>query len=155
MNGFLSENRKAVLLGFVAFFWVLVSSSVFTVRENEQILILQFGNPRQQIQDPGLHFKLSVLDRALVFEKRILNVDPPAEEVLFADQKRLVVDAFARYKITDMLKFFQTLGTESGAQQRLHTIINSALRSSLGKTLMADVLSGKRHDKRLIANLRR
>lgn len=146
MSDFMSENKKMGLMGLVFTVFLVFTSSVFTVRENEQVLILQFGSPRQKIEAPGLHFKLSFLDRAIFFEKRILNVDPPAEEVLLADQKRLVVDAFARYKITDMLKFFQTLGNENAAQQRLHTIINSALRSSLGKVPMNDVLSAKRHE---------
>jgi membrane protease subunit HflC len=105
---------------------------------------MRFGNPKDQIAEPGLHFKLSVLDQTRVFEKRILNVDPPSEEVLLADQKRLVVDSFARYKITDILKFFQTLNTETGAQTRLHTIINSAVRSAMGKSTLQDILSKKR-----------
>lgn len=124
--------------------FVLLTSSIFTVQENEQVLVMRFGNPKDQIANPGLHFKLSVLDQTRAFEKRILNVDPPSEEVLLADQKRLVVDSFARYKITDILKFFQTLGTESGAQQRLYTIINSAVRSAMGKATLQDILSKKR-----------
>lgn len=123
---------------------VLLTSSVFTVQENEQVLVMRFGNPKDQIAAPGLHFKLSVLDQTRVFDKRILNVDPPSEEVLLADQKRLVVDSFARYKIIDTLKFFQTLNTESGAQTRLYTIINSAVRSAMGKATLQDILSKER-----------
>lgn len=129
----------AAVIGFI-----LVSSSVFTVQENEQVMILQFGKPKNQILEPGLHFKWSILDQAQFFDKRILNVDPPAEEVLLADQKRLTVDSFARYKITDMLKFFQTLGSENAAQQRLYTIINSSLRSEMGKATLQNILSVKR-----------
>jgi membrane protease subunit HflC len=129
----------AAVIGFI-----LVTSSVFTVQENEQVMILQFGKPKVQILEPGLHFKWSIVDQTQFFDKRILNVDPPAEEVLLADQKRLTVDSFARYKITDMLKFFQTLGSESAAQQRLYTIINSALRSEMGKATLQDILSAKR-----------
>lgn len=142
----MSESHKILLgaLAIVSLF--LVTTSVFIVSETQQVLVLRFGNPRAQITAPGVHFKLSILEQAKPFEKRILNIDPPAEEVLLADQKRLVVDTFARYRITDMLKFFQTLNTEMGAQQRLHTIINSAVRSSLGKTSLANVLSGKRND---------
>jgi membrane protease subunit HflC len=132
----------AAIAALVAF--VLLTSSIFTVQENEQVLVMRFGNPKDQIAEPGLHFKLSVLDQTRVFEKRILNVDPPSEEVLLADQKRLVVDSFARYKITDILKFFQTLNTETGAQTRLHTIINSAVRSAMGKSTLQDILSKKR-----------
>jgi membrane protease subunit HflC len=142
----MSESHKILLgaLAIVSLF--LVTTSVFIVSETQQVLVLRFGNPRAQITAPGVHFKLSILEQAKPFEKRILNIDPPAEEVLLADQKRLVVDTFARYRITDMLKFFQTLNTEMGAQQRLHTIINSAVRSSLGKTSLANVLSGKRNE---------
>ena len=124
--------------------FVLFSSSVFTVQENQQVLVMRFGNPKDQIVDPGLHFKLSVLDQTRVFERRIMNVDPPSEEVLLADQKRLSVDSFARYKIVDILKFFQTLNTEQNAQTRLYTIINSAVRSTLGKATLQDILSKKR-----------
>lgn len=123
---------------------IVITSSVFTVQENQQVLVMRFGNPKDQIAEPGLHFKLSILDQTRFFEKRILNVDPPAEEVLLADQKRLLVDSFARYKIVDILKFFQTLNTESGAQTRLYTIINSAVRSSMGKATLQDILSIKR-----------
>lgn len=123
---------------------ILISSSIFTVQENEQVLVMRFGNPKDQIAEPGLHFKFSVLDQTRVFEKRILNVDPPAEEVLLADQKRLVVDSFARYKIVDILKFFQTLNSETSAQTRLYTVINSAVRSAMGKATLQDILSKKR-----------
>lgn len=138
-EGKLIKIALVLVLGFI-----VVSSSVFTVQENQQVLVMRFGNPKDQIAEPGLHFKLSILDQTRVFEKRILNVDPPAEEVLLADQKRLVVDSFARYKIVDILKFFQTLNTESGAQTRLYTIINSAVRSSMGKATLQDILSVKR-----------
>lgn len=140
-EGKLIKIALVLVLGFI-----IVSSSVFTVQENQQVLVMRFGNPKDQIADPGLHFKLSILDQTRVFEKRILNVDPPAEEVLLADQKRLVVDSFARYKIVDILKFFQTLNTENGAQTRLYTIINSAVRSSMGKATLQDILSVKRDD---------
>lgn len=139
------NESKLVTLGIIGLVgFILLSSSIFTVQENQQVLVMRFGNPKDQIAEPGLHFKLSILDQTRVFEKRILNVDPPAEEVLLADQKRLLVDSFARYKIVDILKFFQTLNTESGAQTRLYTIINSAVRSSLGKATLQDILSSKR-----------
>jgi len=139
------NEGKLVAFGAIAFAgFILLSSSIFTVQESQQVLVMRFGNPKDQIAEPGIHFKLSVLDQTRVFEKRILNVDPPAEEVLLADQKRLLVDSFARYKIVDILKFFQTLNTESGAQTRLYTIINSAVRSAMGKATLQDILSKKR-----------
>ena len=139
------NEGKLVSLAITAIVvFIFFSTSVFTVQENQQVLVMRFGNPKDQIAEPGLHFKLSILDQTRVFEKRILNVDPPAEEVLLADQKRLLVDSFARYKIVDILKFFQTLNTESGAQTRLYTIINSAVRSAMGKATLQDILSNKR-----------
>ncbi len=142
----MSDTRKLALLisGFVVFLALI--TSVFIVQENEQVIVLRFGNPQAEVKEPGLHFKLSFIDKVQNYEKRILNVDPPAEQVLLADQKRLVVDTFARYKIVDMLKFFQALGTESAAEQRLYTIINSSVRQSLGRVSLAGVLSGKRND---------
>ncbi len=142
----MSDTRKLALLisGFVVFLALI--TSVFIVQENEQVIVLRFGNPQEEVKEPGLHFKLSFIDKVQTYEKRILNVDPPAEQVLLADQKRLVVDTFARYKIVDMLKFFQALGTESAAEQRLYTIINSAVRQSLGRVSLASVLSGKRNE---------
>ena len=141
----MSDTTKIALLisGVVAF--ILIASSAFIVSETQQVLVLRFGNPKEEIKTPGLHFKLSIVDNIKVYEKRILNVDPPAEEVLLSDQKRLVVDTFARYRIVNMLMFFQTLGTESAAEQRLYTIINSAARSSLGRAPLSEILSDKRN----------
>ena len=141
----MSDTNKLliVIAGFITF--LILTTSIFVVTETQQILVLRFGNPQEVLQTPGLHFKLSMIDKLKVYEKRILNVDPPAEEVLLSDQKRIVVDTFARYRITDMLMFFQALGTESFAEQRLYTIINSATRSSLGRVPLADILSGKRN----------
>lgn len=142
----MSDMKKILLSVFVALVFFGVVTSVFVVQETQQVLVLRLGKPQQGITTPGLHFKLSLIDNLKVYEKRILNVDPPAEEVLLSDQKRLVVDTFARYRITDMLMFFQALGTESFAEQRLYTIINSAARSSLGRVPLSAVLSEKRHD---------
>jgi membrane protease subunit HflC len=134
-------------LSFIAFLAIgllVLSGSVFTVKETQQVLVLQFGDVKGRIDEPGLHFKLPILQQLRAFEKRILNVDPPAEEVLLADQKRLVVDTFARYRISDMLKYYQTLSTETAAVQRMNNIINASLRGVLGKTTLKDVLSEKR-----------
>lgn len=123
---------------------LLIPSTVFTVNETQQALVLQFGRVTQQITTPGLAFKLPIIQDIRVFDKRILNVDPPREEVLLSDQKRIVVDAFARYRITNMLAFFQALGNEQRANDRLQNIINANLRNTLGKVPLKDVLSEKR-----------
>ena len=141
----MTDTTKIALLISAVVALILITSSAFIVSETEQVLVLRFGNPKEEINTPGLHFKLSIVDNIKVYEKRILNVDPPAEEVLLADQKRLVVDTFARYRIVNMLMFFQTLGTELAAEQRLYTIINSAARSSLGRAPLSEILSSKRN----------
>jgi len=132
------------LIGILAVIILAFSGAVFTVKETQQVLVLQFGDVKGRVDQPGLHFKLPVLQQLRVFDKRILNVDPPAEEVLLADQKRLVVDTFARYRIADMLKYYQTLSTEAAAVQRMNTIINASLRGVLGTTTLVDVLSAER-----------
>lgn len=147
----MNDSTKVFLASLAALIAFLALTSVFIVNETQQVMVVRFGNPVAQIKQPGMHFKLSILDDARVFEKRILNVDPPSEEVLLTDQKRLVVDTFARYRITDMLRFFQTLGTEVAAEQRLHTIINAAVRSNLGRVPLQDILSNKRN--LLMANI--
>lgn len=139
------DSSKVILLALTALIVFIAMTSVFIVNETQQVMVVRFGNPVAQIKKPGLHFKASVFDDARVFEKRILNVDPPPEEVLLTDQKRLVVDTFARYRITDMLMFFQTLSTETGGEQRLNTIINASVRSNLGRVPLRDVLSEKRN----------
>lgn len=144
MNAQMNEGKILILLTVILVAFVALQSAFFVVREDQQAMVLRFGDPKRQITAPGLYFKLPLIDEARYFEKRILNVDPPAEEVLLADQKRLVVDSFARYRITNMLKFLQSMNSEDAAQQRLHTIINSALRSELGKTTLSNILSIKR-----------
>jgi len=141
----MKDSTKIILLAVTAAIIFGLLTSMFVVRETQQVMVVRFGNPVAQIKNPGLHYKLSIFDDARVFEKRILNVDPPAEEVLLTDQKRLVVDTFARYRITDMLMFFQTLSTETAAVQRLNTIINAAVRSNLGRVPLRDILSEKRN----------
>ena len=117
--------------------------SLFPVDERKQAIVLQFGQPKRVIAEPGLAFKLPWQD-AQFYEKRVLNLDPPAENILLSDQKRLIVDVFARYKITDPLLFFQTVRTEGVARQRLGGIINGRLREVLGNETLSAVLSDER-----------
>ena len=149
----MNSTTSTFLIGFLVLAVFVLLNAVFIVKETQQVLVLQFGDPRQQITEPGLHFKIPVIQNLKVFERRILNVDPPAEELLLADQKRLVVDTFARYKISDMLLFFQTLNTETQAVARLNNIINAALRSELGKASLPDILSENRKD--LMGNIQK
>lgn len=123
---------------------LLVMQSAFIVKENEQTMVLQFGDPVEKHTTPGLKFKIPFIQQVRIFDKRVLDVDPPPEEVILADQKRLVVDTFARYRITNMQMFFETLSTEQQANLRLDNIINSTTRSVLGSASLTDILSEKR-----------
>ena len=109
-------------------------------------MVLQFGEPKRVIQDAGLFFKLPFIQQVVRFDKRLLDYDNVPEEVIASDQKRLVVDAFARYHIVDPLKFYQTVGTELALRPRLGSVINSTLRQVLGTVPLQEVVSEKRSD---------
>jgi len=130
------------ILGVIVF--ITFTQSAFIVPETHQVLVLQFGNPVEKHITPGLKFKIPFIQQIKTFEKRVLDIDPPAEEVILADKKRLVVDTFARYKIHDMLNFYKALSTEQQANSRLNNIINSTMRSVLGSVELSAVLSEKR-----------
>jgi membrane protease subunit HflC len=128
-----------ILAGAVLF------TAVFTVHQTQQAIVLMLGNPKRVITEPGLQFKIPFVENVLFYDKRVLNLDPPVERVLLSDQKRLLVDAFARYRITDALAFYQAVRTEGGVRQRLGPIINASLRGVLGKLNLASVLSEERN----------
>ncbi len=123
---------------------IVAMSSVFTVHQTQKALVLQLGNPVRVITEPGLQFKLPLAQEVVYFDNRILDLEPPQEEVIAADQKRLVVDSYARYRIADPLQFFQLVSTESNANTRLSSIINSALRRVIGNVPLASVVAEKR-----------
>ena len=127
-----------VVLGITAF------QSIFIVQEINQAIVLQFGDPKKIVTKSGLNFKLPFIQNVAYLDKRVLNLDNPPEEVIAADQKRLIVDAIARFKITDPLKFYISVGNERVARQRLATIINSRIRGVLGKQELATLLSKDR-----------
>ncbi len=141
-------NRRAFLvIGILAIVMALaVSSTAFTVHQTAQAIVLQFGSPKRVITQPGLHLKLPFIQSVLYYEKRMLNLDPPVERIILSDQKRLLVDAFARYRIVDPLLFFRTVRTETGVRQRLGRIVNATLRGVLGNATLASVLSEERVD---------
>lgn len=139
------NNKVLTILGIVGVgLVVVIMSSVFTVHQTEQALVLQFGEAKRVIREPGLKFKTPFVQNVIFYDRRVLDLDPPAEEVIASDQKRLVADAYARYRITDPLKFFQTVGTEAGLRVRLSRIINASLRSVIGSVTLASVLSEER-----------
>ena len=130
----------------------LASSALFTVHQTKQALVLQFGNPVRVIKEPGLQFKLPLIQQVEYFERRVLGLDAPAVEVILGDQRRLVVDSFARYRIADPLRFRQSVGNESAFIARLEPILYSALRSVLGEVSLFELLSEDRA--KLMARIR-
>ena len=124
-----------------------IFSSFFTVNQTQQALVLQFGEPKRIIQEPGLAFKLPFIQDAIFYESRVLSLIPQdAEEVILADQKRIQIDAYARYRIEDPLLFFQTVRNELGARARLESIIDSSVRRVLGSETLASILTGEREN---------
>jgi modulator of FtsH protease HflC len=127
-----------VVAGFFAF------SSFYTLHQTQQALVLQFGNPVDVITKPGLKFKVPFIQNVEFMENRILSFDAPAEEIIASDQKRLVVDSFIRYKISDALEFYKSVSTVNIARSRLSTILTSSLRRVLGSVPLATVMTGER-----------
>ena len=138
---------RILSLVVVALILAAASGSLFTVNQTQQALVLQFGEPKRTIQEPGLAFKLPFIQDVTYYEKRVLSLIPQdAEEVILADQKRLQVDAYARYRIEDPLLFYQTVRNERGARGRLEAIIDSSVRRALGRETLASILTGQRND---------
>jgi len=132
------------LLPIIAVAGFAVYLSLFTVKEINQAIVLQFGDPKKIISKPGLQVKIPFIQNVVFIDRRILSLDPAPEEVIASDQKRLIVDAYARFKIIDPLKFYISVGDERVARSRLATIINSRLRGVLGKQSLATLLSEDR-----------
>ncbi len=128
-----------IVIGMIAF------SSTFIVAETRQALILEFGQPRQEERDPGLHFKLPWRS-VTYYDRRVLSLDPPAQEIILSDQKRIIVDAYVRYRIISPLRFRQRADTEQNFINIFGRRLNSAVRAEIGRILLGDVLSSKRDD---------
>ncbi|HRJ13173.1 MAG TPA: protease modulator HflC [Alphaproteobacteria bacterium] len=137
---------SAALLFAALILLVTAGNSFFIVTEMDQAIVLQFGQPVRTERTPGFKLKLPFVQDVVSFDRRILNLSPTAEEVLLADQKRLMVDAFLRYRITDPLVFFQRSRNEQAAESQLNTFLQSALRSELAKTTQPEILSPKREE---------
>ena len=142
----MSMTRNIIIgVGGLVLFGIF--SSFFTVNQTQQALVLQFGEPKRIIQDPGLAFKLPFIQDVVFYESRVLSLIPQdAEEVILADQKRIQIDAYARYRIEDPLLFFQTVRNELGARARLESIIDSSVRRVLGSETLASILTGEREN---------
>ena len=123
---------------------LIVSGALFTVHQTQQALVLQFGEPKSVIAEPGLHFKVPLVQDVYYYDSRILDLDPPGQDMSLIDQRRINVDSFARYRIVDPLKFYQTVLTETAFRDRFGNILNGSVRDALGRTDLADVLGAKR-----------
>ncbi len=137
-------NAGKIIAGIIVVIAATVFFSIFIVKEVNQAIVLQFGDPKRIILKPGLNFKIPFIQNVVYLDKRILNLDTPPEEVIASDQKRLIVDAFARFQIVDPLKFYISVGNERVARSRLSTIINSRIRGVLGTQELATLLSTDR-----------
>ena len=133
-----------ILIPLIIVIAATIFFSIFIVKEVNQAIVLQFGDPKRILLKPGLNFKIPFIQNVVFLDKRILNLDTPPEEVIASDQKRLIVDAFARFQIVDPLKFYISVGNERVARSRLSTIINSRIRNVLGQQELQTLLSQDR-----------
>ncbi len=139
--------NRPILIGLLVAVAVVVFvalSSTFVVNQREQALVVQLGEPKRVIDEPGLNFKIPFVQKVFYFDKRVLNFDAPAQEAPTLDQKQVVIESYAKYRITDALTFFQRVRDETGAAQRLGPIINSTLREQLGEIPMSLILTAQR-----------
>jgi membrane protease subunit HflC len=136
-----STRIAAVLFGLIV---VVGYLSIFTVFEIKNAIVLQFGDPKRIITSPGINFKIPFIQNVVFIDNRTLDIDAPPAEVIASDQKRLIVDAYVKFKIINVLDFYKTLGNENVARSRISAIVNSRLRSVLGEKPLAAVLSEDR-----------
>ena len=133
---------------FITFFIIAITflglNSLFTMDERQQGLVLQFGEPKRVIQSSGLHLKLPLIQNVVRYDVRILEYDLPIEEVIAVDKKRMLIDSFTRFKITDPLEFYKTVGTESSVRNRLNSNVISSLRRVVGRVTLEELLSEER-----------
>ena len=139
---FSPRNIVIILILFVLF--LTFTGALFTVNERNQAIVLQFGEPRQVITEPGLRFKIPFIQDAAYLDRRMLNLDPQPEEMILSDQKRIIVDSFARYKIIDPLKFYQTVRNEPTFSDRFGRILNAAVRGVIAQYPLTSLLSEER-----------
>ena len=141
-----------VLAAIVIVVLIVLYGTMFTVHQTRQALVVRLGEPVHVISKPGLNFKVPLVDSVIYIDNRILDLDNPAQEIIASDQKRLVVDAFARYRVKDPLKFYQSVSNIEGANSRLSTVLNSALRRVLGEASFQALVRDERP--RLMARIR-
>lgn len=140
----MNVNWKYYTAAVVAVVLFVLGSSVYVVNQAEQAIVLQFGQPVRLVKEPGLKFKIPFIQDVTLYDTRLLNLDPPAQEVVLNDKKRLDVDSFTRYRIVDPLKFYKTVRTEPQARSKLEEIVNSSVRKILGRITLQELLSQQR-----------
>jgi membrane protease subunit HflC len=123
---------------------IVFQSSFFTVDQRQQVLILQFGEPIRAINTPGIKFKMPFIQNAIFFEKRIIDLSLPEQEVIASDQKRLIINAFTKFQIIDPLKFYTTVGSSYGLSSKLSGILDSSLRQVIGEVTLNELLTENR-----------
>ncbi|MDR0968135.1 MAG: protease modulator HflC [Holosporaceae bacterium] len=137
-------NTKTTSFLAIIFAALLVLSGMFTINQIQQAVVTRLGEPVRIIKNPGLHLKIPFLENVVVFDKRLMSVELSALEVTLGDKRRIVVDAFGRYRITEPLKFYQAVGSERGILARLHSVVLGSLSSVLGKVSLSSLLSDDR-----------
>jgi modulator of FtsH protease HflC len=138
------RNFVGVLLALAALVVLAAYGALFSVYQTRQALVVRFGEPIRVITEPGLHAKMPVIDTLITVDNRILDLENAAQEVFASDQRRLVIDAFARYRITDVLAFYRTVNNIEGANARLSSLLNAALRRVLGEATLIQVVRDQR-----------
>ncbi len=140
----MKNQIRYIVFGLIVLLVVALSGSLYVVNQVEQAIVLQFGEPVRVVKEPGLKMKVPFIQNVVYYDTRLLNLDPPAQEIVLGDKKRLDVDSFTRYQIIDPLRFYQTVRTELQAQSKLEEIVNSSVRNILGRITLQELLSEKR-----------
>lgn len=140
----MSNNVKIFFIGIILVLVFVAANSLYVVSQTEQAIVLQFGDPVRVVKEPGLKAKIPFIQKVVFYDNRLLNLDPPAQEVVLNDKKRLDVDSFTRYKIVDPLRFYKTVRTELQARSKLEEIVNSSVRKILGRITLQELLSQQR-----------
>ena len=138
------SKLKIFLIGIIAIAAFVLANTLYVVNQAEQAIVLQFGEPVRLVKDPGLKMKVPFIQNVVFYDTRLLDLDPPAQEVVLNDKKRLDVDSFTRYRIVDPLKFYQTVRYEFQAESKLKEIVNSSVRKILGRITLQELLSKQR-----------
>ena len=138
------SKLKVFLISIIVIAAFVLANTLYVVSQAEQAIVLQFGEPVRLVKDPGLKMKVPFIQNVVFYDTRLLDLDPPAQEVVLNDKKRLDVDSFTRYRIVDPLKFYQTVRYEFQAESKLKEIVNSSVRKILGRITLQELLSKQR-----------